>query len=172
MITPAIAKQYELEPDARDACCEEMQRMVDRGVLQEATEQSDVKVTDVHPWVMVWQHTKWRGAVDCKSLNVRTDNLLMELPKHGDMAQTVEAGKTSFASRDTSDGFFHVRINKRCRGKFAVRHPKTGVIYLFNALPFGWVLSPFWFTRFSEDVGKILQIAARRAIDEECLRRG
>ena len=172
LMKPSIADQYKLEPMAELACVDEMNRMIDRQVLSKAVDCPDIIVSDVHPWVLVWQHNKWRGAVDCKSLNVRTDNLKMELPTHQDMEKTVESGMTSFASRDMSDGFFHVRIGRRCRGKFAVRHPLTKEVYLFNALPFGWVLSPFWFTRFSEEIGKVMQVAARRAVDEECMKNG
>ena len=149
-----------------------MKRMENRGVLSVAADCPDIRITDVHPWVMVWQHNKWRGAVDCKSVNARTDNLQMELPVHQDLDGTVVRGSTSFASRDMSDGFFHVRIARKFRGKFAVRHPVTKVVYVFNALPFGWVLSPFWFTRFSEEIGKVMHVAAREAVDAECLRRG
>ena len=65
-----------------------------------------------------------------------------------------------------------MRIAREHRGQFAVRHPDTDEVYLFNALPFGWVLSPFWFTRFSEAVGKVMLTAARAAVDAECVHRG
>lgn len=169
---PAITEQYQLEPEAKVACVSEMMRMVDHGVLSKAVDCPDIEISDIHSWVLVWQHNKWRGAVDCKSLNERTDNLPMELPVHSDMDNTIEEGLTSMGSRDMSDGFFHCRINRKVRGQFAVRHPVTNEVYLFNALPFGWVLSPFWFTRFNEAVGPVMEKAAREAADQECLHNG
>ena len=169
---PCITENYPMESDARVACVEEFARMVGRGILVRASDCPDVVLSDVHSWVMVWQNSKWRGAVDCKSVNERTDNMAFDLPTHSDLASVVEPGMTSLCAKDMSDGFFHVSVNRKHRGKFAVQHPVTGEVFLFTALPFGWVLSPFWFTRFSEDVGRIMEREARAAVHHECMRRG
>jgi len=113
---PCITENYRMEPEARVACVEEFARMVGRGVLEKASDCPEVVLSDVHSWVMVWQNSKWRGAVDCKSLNERTDNMAFDLPTHSDLAGVIEPGLTSMCAKDMSDGFFHVSLNKKQAG--------------------------------------------------------
>ena len=145
-------EQYKLDPVAATECASEMARIAGRGVLVRAIDHPDIIVTDIHSWVLVFKNDKWRAALDTKSVNRRTVNIPFPLPKHSDLSGVISPGRTSFLARDLSDGFYHTKFARKYWGKFAVRHPVTKEVWLFTRPPFGWTLSPWFFTRFSEEV--------------------
>ncbi len=51
---------------------------------------------------------------------------------------------------DLADAFYHIPIRPADRRFFVFRF--CGVIYQVNAMPMGWLISPYWFTKLMRSV--------------------
>jgi len=125
----------------------EIQRLLEIGAISEVDSEPDV----LSPIFLIPKAgpKKFRLVIDMREMNRSFDKRSFKLENLIQIGDMVEEGMWMF-SLDLEDGYHHVLLNRRIRGKFGFYF--KGRWFVFNVLPFGWTLSPWIFTK----IGKVL----------------
>ena len=79
-------------------------------------------------------------------LNNSTAGLKFKYPTFNDLIALAYPG-VHYWKLDWKDAFFTVRVHPAFRRFFAYKHPRSGSYHHYNVTPFGWKLSPLYYTR-------------------------
>lgn len=115
----------------------------------------------VSPWNAVWKPGKEGEAVrpvfdtSASGLNDCLVQWPFSLPQRSDVLRAMYPG-CYLALRDMKWGFYHCRVHPAHRRFLGFRHPFTGELWRFRALPFGVKHSPALFCMVTEEFRRLL----------------
>ena len=104
---------------------------------------------------------KPRGIVDATAcgLNDATEFLRFKYPAFNDFIGLAYPD-CWYWKLDWTDAFFSVPFYQPFRKFFCFQHPRTSGLHQYNVLPFGWRLSPFYYSRLVHAYVDILRLGA------------
>ena len=145
------------------AVYKELQRLADLGYLEGPLDDNDEEAA----WVVMplgavpkKDSDKPRVVLDGTAcgLNDATHLLRFKYPAFQDVLDYFYPGGWLF-KLDWTDAFFTNALYPPFRRYFAVRHPRTGKLWRYRVLPFGWKLSPYYYARVVHSYVDLLRCA-------------
>ncbi|UYV81543.1 hypothetical protein LAZ67_20001490, partial [Cordylochernes scorpioides] len=143
---PIKHKPYRVSPKERDIIKEQIQDMLQEGVIRESSS----------PWafpvILVRKRDgNWRFCVDYRKLNSITVKDVYPIPRIDDVMDTLQ-GSRYFTAIDLRSGYWQVEIEEQDKKKtaFTTSHG----LYEFNVMPFGLCNAPATFERIMDNVLK------------------
>jgi hypothetical protein len=79
-------------------------------------------------------------------LNSVTDLIRFKYPAFADYLDLIYPGAYVW-KLDWTDAFFCSLLYQPCRSLFTFRHPRTDELFRYTVTPFGWSMSPFYYSR-------------------------
>jgi hypothetical protein len=143
-VPPIRSRPYSIPPSEQDFVKEELQRMIDNGLIRP----SDSPWTS--PVVLVKKKNgKLRFCVDYRKLNAITKKDAYPLPRIDEMLNAL-SGSQWFSTLDLASGYWQVAMHPNDREKtaFVTRYGT----YEFNVMPFGLCNAPATFQRLMDRV--------------------
>ncbi|UYV74412.1 K02A2.6-like [Cordylochernes scorpioides] len=145
---PIKHKPYRVSPKERDIIKEQIQDMLQEGVIRASSS----------PWafpvILVRKRDgNWRFCVDYRKLNSITVKDVYPIPRIDDVVDTLQ-GSRYFTAIDLRSGYWQVEIEEQDKKKtaFTTSHG----LYEFNVMPFGLCNAPATFERIMDNVLKTL----------------
>ncbi|GFS82463.1 hypothetical protein TNCV_4777721 [Trichonephila clavipes] len=140
---PINQRAYRVSPTERRIIHEEVQKMLDEGIVQPSES----------PWsspiVLVRKKDgSWRFCVDYRKLNSVTKKDVYPLPRIDDTLDCLK-GAMFFSSMDLRSGYWQVEIDEADREKTAFITPEG--LYEFKVMPFGLCNAPATFERMIDN---------------------
>ncbi|UYV68881.1 K02A2.6-like [Cordylochernes scorpioides] len=143
---PIKHKPYRVSPKERDIIKEQIQDMLQEGVIRASS----------GPWafpvILVRKRDgNWRFCVDYRKLNSITVKDVYPIPRIDDVMDTLQ-GSRYFTAIDLRSGYWQVEIEEQDKKKtaFTTSHG----LYEFNVMPFGLCNAPATFERIMDNVLK------------------
>ncbi|UYV61067.1 K02A2.6-like, partial [Cordylochernes scorpioides] len=143
---PIKHKPYRVSPKERDIIKEQIQDMLQEGVIRASSS----------PWafpvILVRKRDgNWRYCVDYRKLNSITVKDVYPIPRIDDVMDTLQ-GSRYFTPIDLRSGYWQVEIEEQDKKKtaFTTSHG----LYEFNVMPFGLCNAPATFERIMDNVLK------------------
>ncbi|UYV70128.1 K02A2.6-like, partial [Cordylochernes scorpioides] len=143
---PIKHKPYRVSPKERDIIKEQIQDMLQDGVIRASS----------GPWafpvILVRKRDgNWRFCVDYRKLNSITVKDVYPIPRIDDVMDTLQ-GSRYFTAIDLRSGYWQVEIEEQDKKKtaFTTSHG----LYEFNVMPFGLCNAPATFERIMDNVLK------------------
>ncbi|UYV60625.1 hypothetical protein LAZ67_1001700, partial [Cordylochernes scorpioides] len=143
---PIKHKPYRVSPKERDIIKEQIQDMLQEGVIRASSS----------PWafpvILVRKRDgNWRFCVDYRKLNSITVKDVYPIPRIDDVMDTLQ-GSRYFTAIDLRSGYWQVEIEEQDKKKtaFTTSHG----LYEFNVMPFGLCNAPATFERIMDNVLK------------------
>ncbi|UYV62216.1 hypothetical protein LAZ67_1008247, partial [Cordylochernes scorpioides] len=143
---PIKHKPYRVSPKERDIIKEQIQDMLQEGVIRASS----------GPWafpvILVRKRDgNWRFCVDYRKLNSITVKDVYPIPRIDDVMDTLQ-GSRYFTAIDLRSGYWQVEIEEQDKKKtaFTTSHG----LYVFNVMPFGLCNAPATFERIMDNVLK------------------
>ncbi|UYV70775.1 K02A2.6-like, partial [Cordylochernes scorpioides] len=143
---PIKHKPYRVSPKERDIIKEQIQDMLQEGVIRASSS----------PWafpvILVRNRDgNWRFCVDYRKLNSITVKDVYPIPRIDDVMDTLQ-GSRYFTAIDLRSGYWQVEIEEQDKKKtaFTTSHG----LYEFNVMPFGLCNAPATFERIMDNVLK------------------
>ncbi|GFS54092.1 hypothetical protein TNCV_2526601 [Trichonephila clavipes] len=141
---PINQRAYRVSPTERRIIHEEVQKMLDEGIVQPSES----------PWsspiVLVRKKDgSWRFCVDYRKLNSVTKKDVYPLPRIDDTLDCLK-GAMFFSSMDLRSGYWQIEIDEADREKTAFITPEG--LYEFKVMPFGLCNAPATFERMMDNL--------------------
>ncbi|GFX27079.1 hypothetical protein TNCV_439851 [Trichonephila clavipes] len=141
---PINQRAYRVSPTERLIIHEEVQKMLDEGIVQPSES----------PWsspiVLVRKKDgSWRFCVDYRKLNSVTKKDVYPLPRIDDTLDCLK-GAMFFSSMDLRSGYWQIEIDEADREKTAFITPEG--LYEFKVMPFGLCNAPATFERMMDNL--------------------
>ncbi|GFT60659.1 transposon Tf2-9 polyprotein [Trichonephila clavipes] len=141
---PINQRAYRVSPTERRIIHEEVQKMLDEGIIQPSES----------PWsspiVLVRKKDgSWRFCVDYRKLNNVTKKDVYPLPRIDDTLDCLK-GAMFFSSMDLRSGYWQIEIDEADREKTAFITPEG--LYEFKVMPFGLCNAPATFERMMDNL--------------------
>ncbi|GFY05858.1 retrovirus-related Pol polyprotein from transposon 297 [Trichonephila clavipes] len=141
---PINQRAYRVSPTERRIIHEEVQKMLDEGIVQPSES----------PWsspiVLVKKKDgSWRFCVDYRKLNSVTKKDVYPLPRIDDTLDCLK-GVMFFSSMDLRSGYWQIEIDEADREKTAFITPEG--LYEFKVMPFGLCNAPATFERMMDNL--------------------
>ncbi|GFY32406.1 retrovirus-related Pol polyprotein from transposon 17.6 [Trichonephila clavipes] len=139
-----LQRAYRVSPTERRIIHEEVQKMLDEGIVQPSES----------PWsspiVLVRKKDgSWRFCVDYRKLNSVTKKDVYPLPRIDDTLDCLK-GAMFFSSMDLRSGYWQIEIDEADREKTAFITPEG--LYEFKVMPFGLCNAPATFERMMDNL--------------------
>jgi hypothetical protein len=145
-VPPINSRPYNVPPDEQNFIKEEIERMLESGIIQPSESPWTSPVVLVRK-----KNGKLRFCVDYRKLNSITKKDAYPLPRIQEMLNTL-AGSQWFSTLDLASGYWQVMMDPKDREKTAFI-TKYG-IYEFNVMPFGLCNAPATFQRLMDRIYK------------------
>ncbi|GFW23684.1 retrovirus-related Pol polyprotein from transposon 297 [Trichonephila clavipes] len=142
---PINQRAYRVSPTERRIIHEEIQKMLDEGIVQPSES----------PWsspivlVRKKKDGSWRFCVDYRKLNSVTKKDVYPLPRIDDTLDCLK-GAMFFSSMDLRSGYWQIEIDEADREKTAFITPEG--LYEFKVMPFGLCNAPATFERMMDNL--------------------
>ncbi|GFU41585.1 hypothetical protein TNCV_2792951 [Trichonephila clavipes] len=142
---PINQRAYRVSPTERRIIHEEVQKMLDEGIVQPSES----------PWsspivlVRKKKDGSWRFCVDYRKLNSVTKKDVYPLPRIDDTLDCLKGAKF-FSSMDLRSGYWQIEIDEADREKTAFITPEG--LYEFKVMPFGLCNAPATFERMMDNL--------------------
>ncbi|UYV63892.1 K02A2.6-like, partial [Cordylochernes scorpioides] len=160
---PIKHKPYRVNPKERDIIKEQIQDMLQEGVIRASSS----------PWafpvILVRKRDgNWRFCVDYRKLNSITVKDVYPIPRIDDVMDTLQ-GSRYFTAIDLRSGYWQVEIDEQDKKKtaFTTSHG----LYEFNVMPFGLCNAPATFERIMDNSSRIPTNISKTSRDVSVTRR-
>ncbi|GFV22366.1 hypothetical protein TNCV_3924261 [Trichonephila clavipes] len=141
---PINQRAYRVSPTERRIIHEEVQKMLDKGIVQPS--ESPWSSPDV---LVRKKDGSWRFCVDYRKLNSVTKKDVYPLPRIDDTLDCLK-GTKFFSSMDLRSGYWQIEIDEVDREKTAFITPEG--LYEFKVMPFGLCNAPATFERMMDNL--------------------
>ncbi|GFT08021.1 hypothetical protein TNCV_2589441 [Trichonephila clavipes] len=141
---PINQRAYRVSPTERRIIHEEVQKMLDEGIVQPSESPWSSPVVLVRK-----KDGSWRFCVDYRKLNSVTKKDVYPLPRIDDTLDCLKGAKF-FSSMDLRSGYWQIEIDEADREKTAFITPEG--LYEFKAMPFGLCNAPATFERMMDNL--------------------
>lgn len=141
---PIRQKPYRVAPSERKIIDEQVQEMLEKGIIQESAS----------PWaapviLVKKKDGTWRFCVDYRRLNSVTKKDVYPLPRIDDAIDCLHSA-SYFSSVDLRSGYWQIPMHAADKEKTAFVTPDG--LYEFNVMPFGLCNAPATFERFMDSI--------------------
>ena len=143
---PPTQRAYHYPPHYNDFIKEEIERMLENGIIRESTSSWASPIV-----VVKKKNNKLRFCVDYRKVNACTEQDKYPLPLIADIFDSLEGSKY-FSSLDLASGYWQMEVAEEDKKKTAFIS-KHG-LYEFNRMPFGLTNAPASFQRLMNKVLK------------------
>src|SRR5215213_4622256 len=143
---PSTQRAYHYPPHYNDFIKEEIERMLENGIIRESTSSWASPIV-----VVKKKNNKLRFCVDYRKVNACTEQDKYPLPLIADIFDSLEGSKY-FSSLDLASGYWQMEVAEEDKKKTAFIS-KHG-LYEFNRMPFGLTNAPASFQRLMNKVLK------------------
>ncbi|CAJ0626548.1 8149_t:CDS:2 [Entrophospora sp. SA101] len=152
---PQNQRAYHYPPKYNDFIKEEIQQMLENGIIRESTSSWASPIV-----VVKKKNNKLRFCVDYRKLNAYTEQDKYPLPLIADIFDSLEGSKY-FSSLDLASGYWQMEVAEEDKKKTAFIS-KHG-LYEFNRMPFGLTNAPASFQRLmnkvlSKEIGRFVVV--------------
>ncbi|GFX33113.1 hypothetical protein TNCV_5042811 [Trichonephila clavipes] len=137
-------RAYRVSPTERRIIHEEVQKMLDEGIVQPSESPWSSPVVLVRK-----KDGSWRFCVDYRKLNSVTKKDVYPLPRIDDTLDCLKGAKF-FSSMDLRSGYWQIEIDEADREKTAFITPEG--LYEFKVMPFGLCNAPATFERMMDNL--------------------
>ncbi|GFT52166.1 hypothetical protein TNCV_4493861 [Trichonephila clavipes] len=141
---PINQRAYRVSPTERRIIHEEVQKMLDEGIVQPSESPWSSPVVLVRK-----KDGSWRFCVDYRKLNSVTKKDVYPLPRIDDTLDCLKGAKF-FSSMDLRSGYWQIEIDEADREKTAFITPEG--LYEFKVMPFGLCNAPATFERMMDNL--------------------
>ncbi|GFX09061.1 retrovirus-related Pol polyprotein from transposon 297 [Trichonephila clavipes] len=141
---PINQRAYRVSPTERRIIHEEVQKMLDEGIVQPSESPWSSPVVLVRN-----KDGSWRFCVDYRKLNSVTKKDVYALPRIDDTLDCLKGAKF-FSSMDLRSGYWQIEIDEADREKTAFITPEG--LYEFKVMPFGLCNAPATFERMMDNL--------------------
>jgi hypothetical protein len=156
---PAPSYQDNYTSANHDAVFDEIDRLIARGYVSPSAHHASSSVVIPLGAVAKKDTDKPRMIVDATAcgLNEATEFLRFKYPAFEDFV-SLAYPSSWYWKLDWTDAFFACPFYEPFRRFFSFAHPRSGDVYHYNVLPFGWRLSPFYYTRLVHAYVDVLRL--------------
>ncbi|GFU60005.1 hypothetical protein TNCV_3237871 [Trichonephila clavipes] len=141
---PINQRAYRVSPTERRIIHEEVQKMLDEGIVQPSESPWSSPVVLVRK-----KDGSWRFCVDYRKLNSVTKKDVYPLPRIDDTLDCLKGAKF-FSSMDLRSGYWQIEIDEADRERTAFITPEG--LYEFKVMPFGLCNAPATFERMMDNL--------------------
>ncbi|GFV48617.1 retrovirus-related Pol polyprotein from transposon 297 [Trichonephila clavipes] len=141
---PINQRAYRVSPTERRIIHEEVQKMLDEGIVQPSESPWSSPVVLVRK-----KDGSWRFCVDYRKLNSVTKKDVYPLPRIDDTLDCLK-GTKFFSSMDLRSGYWQIEIDEADREKTTFITPEG--LYEFKVMPFGLCNAPATFERMMDNL--------------------
>jgi hypothetical protein len=145
---PIVQPQYPIPSVAQEAMREQVQDMVDQGIIRDSSSNWCSPVLLIKK-ILPDGSTKYRFCIDLRKVNDATEKDCYSLPR---IDETVDAlcGAKFFSSMDIDRAFWQIAMAEADKHKFAFR--VDGRLFEPNVMPFGSKNAPSTFQRLMDKI--------------------
>lgn len=141
---PINQRAYRVSATERHIIREEVQKMLDEGIIQPSESPWSSPVVLVRK-----KDGSWRFCVDYRKLNAITKKDVYPLPRIDDTLDCLKGAKF-FSSMDLCSGYWQIEVDEADREKTAFITPEG--LYEFKVMPFGLCNAPATFERMMDNL--------------------